>query len=51
MFVSTEDSRIAHLAKSAGAIVINNLAEEKTVVADIAKELRIVEDDIIEYYI
>jgi serine O-acetyltransferase len=35
----------------AGAIVINNLAEEKTVVADIAKELRIVEDDIIEYYI
>lgn len=34
-----------------GAIVINNLADQKTVVADVAKEVKKVEDNIIEYYI
>lgn len=35
----------------ANAIVINNLAEEKIVVANIAKELKRVKGDLIEYYI
>ncbi len=35
----------------AGAIVINNLAQEKILVADIAKELKEVKKGVIEYYI